>query len=424
MKLVRNVSITMVTSFLSTGAAAVAAMLVANTMGAKGAGIFALARVVPSVVAALLGAGVTMSNAYLVGSKKYSVQAITEASMALGLILSVIGWGGWIAAGHLIQWKFFASLSYTAVLLVGVSIPFQIVRNYLNSIQQGLQTFTEANLVLLVEDVGTLIFVLPLLFWSSESAPAVIVFASVGGSAVSCIASAICLMRKGYWPTVRLHREISWEMITFGLKGHVGRIANMLNWRLDVMILSVLAPVEVVGCYAVATKVAEAFRPLSAAFTFVLRPMIAALSVSEARAQGVTLYRRVFALNLALVAIMAFAGGPIIIHMFGAEFAAAVPAFQILLFGLAALGGAGVLNGYNVGIGKPEFNSYTALAGLVITVIGDVGLIPTYSLMGAAFTSAVAYSVKAAALTWLFTSTSGVSFPQLVGLKEYSPDPA
>ena len=423
MKLVRNVSITMVTSFLSTGAAALAAMLVANVLGAKGAGVFALARVVPTVVAAVLGAGVTMSNAYLVGGRRFSIQAITEASMALALVIGFIGWGAWIAGGSFIHARFFSSLSETAVLLVGISIPLQMIRNYLNSVQQGLQTFTEANIVLLVEDVATLLFVLPLL-WGVESGPTVIVFAAVGGSAVSCLASIWYLVKHGYKPWPRLHRELSLEMMRFGLKGHIGRIANMLNWRMDVMILSMLAPVEIVGYYAVATKVAETFRPLSAAFTFVLRPMIASLSVSEARAQGVALYRRVFALNLVLVFIMAFAGGPIIIRMFGPDFVAAVPAFQILLIGLAALGGAGVLNGYNVGIGRPEFNSYTALAGLVITVIGDVTLIPSYSLMGAAFTSSVAYTVKAAALTFLFLSTSGISLPQLMGMKEYSPDAA
>ena len=423
MKLVRNVSITMVTSFLSTGAAALAAMLVANVLGAKGAGVFALARVVPTVVAAVLGAGVTMSNAYLVGGRRFSIQAITEASMALALVIGFIGWGAWIAGGSFIHARFFSSLSETAVLLVGISIPLQMIRNYLNSVQQGLQTFTEANIVLLVEDVATLLLVLPLL-WGVQSGPTVIVFAAVGGSAVSCLASIWYLVKHGYKPWPRLHRELSLEMMRFGLKGHIGRIANMLNWRLDVMILSMLAPVEIVGYYAVATKVAETFRPLSAAFTFVLRPMIASLSVSEARAQGVALYRRVFALNLVLVFIMAFAGGPIIIRMFGPDFAAAVPAFQILLIGLAALGGAGVLNGYDVGIGRPEFNSYTALAGLVITVIGDVTLIPPYSLMGAAFTSSVAYTVKAAALTFLFLSTSGISLPQLMGMKEYSPDAA
>jgi O-antigen/teichoic acid export membrane protein len=198
----------------------------------------------------------------------------------------------------------------------------------------------------------------------------------------------------------------------------------MLNWRLNVMILSVVASVDVVGQFSVATKVAEAFRPLSQSLTFVLRPLIASLSITEARARGVQLYRRVFALNLVLVSAMALAGGPLILALFGDEFAPAIPAFQILLIGLAAHGGDGVLNGYNVGIGRPEFNSYTALAALVITLVGSVALVPSYGLNGAAVTASVAYSVKAIALTAVFLSSSGITLPQLIGLKEYSPDPA
>jgi len=421
MRLMRNISITMATSFLSTGAAAVAALVVANALGAKGAGTFAIVRVMPTVVTALLGAGITLSNAYLVGCRKYSVQAITETSAWLGVVIGLAGWGGWVLCGGLVQAHFLTMLSREAVLVVGLSIPLQIVRNYLNSVQQGLQTFTEANVVLFIEDLAAMLFVLPLM-WRVEAGPEIIVLASVGGSGLSCIAAVLCLVRAGFWPWPRLHRAIAAEAIVFGIKGHIGRIANMLNWRLDMMILSTLASVEVVGYYAVATKVAEAFRPLSASLTFVLRPLIASLPMSEARARGVLLYQRAFAINIGLVLVMAVVGGPLIIHLFGPEFAPAVPAFQILLVGLAAHGADGVLNGYNVGIGRPEFNTYTALVGLVITVVGDVTLIPVYSLIGAAVTSSVAYSLKTAALTGLFLVTSGVTLPQLVGLKEYSPD--
>src|SRR5438094_9317137 len=116
----------MVTSFLSTGAAALAAMLVANVLGAKGAGVFALARVVPTVVAAVLGAGVTMSNAYLVGGRRYSIQAITEASVSLALIIGFIGWGVWTAAGSIVQARLLSPLSETAAPQVGMSIPGQV----------------------------------------------------------------------------------------------------------------------------------------------------------------------------------------------------------------------------------------------------------------------------------------------------------
>ena len=47
MSLVRNVSITVAGYYVSTGAAALSALVVASALGARGAGVFALARVVP-----------------------------------------------------------------------------------------------------------------------------------------------------------------------------------------------------------------------------------------------------------------------------------------------------------------------------------------------------------------------------------------
>jgi len=421
--LVKNTSITVFAKLASTGAAALAALVVANALGAKGAGTFALVRVIPSVIAAVLGAGVTIANPYLVSSGRYSAQAVTETTVALGLLTGALGWLGWFLCGTLLHTSFYSELTRDAALLVGLAIPLSILRDYLNSVQQGLQTFKEANLVLFVDDFVSLLLVVPLLF-AHSSGSTLIVVAAVAGTAASVVTAAVCLIRRGIWPWPRLHRDITIESIRFGLKGHIGRMANMLTWRLDVLILSALASVEVVGLCAVAHKAAELFRPLSASLSFVLRPLIASLSLSEARARGVFLYRRVFAINLAAVVVLAFAGKPLIIHLFGAEFAAAVPAFQILLIGLAAHGADGVLSGYNVGIGRPEFNTYTALAGLVVTVAGNLLFIPSYGLIGAAIASSAAYTVKAATFTAIFLVTSGVTLPQLFGLKEYSADPA
>lgn len=420
MSLVRNTSITVVARLIVTGAAAVSAMIVATTLGAKGAGTFAQVRVLPSVIAALLGGGVTIAAPYLIGGRKYPVQAITETTVAIGLALGAVGVAIWILASHFLHSHVFTELSGPAAMAVGLSIPLQVLLNYLNSIQQGLQTFKKANIVLCTEEIVTLLLVLPLL--AGVGGNNLIWISDMSGTAVAVLVAIMFLVRKGIWPFPRFHRAITVEAITLGIKGHVGRIANLLNWRLDLMILSFLAPVDVVGYYAVASKVAELFRPLSASLTFVLRPLIASLPLHEARARGVYLYRRFFTINLAAVVVMTFTGPPIILHFFGPDFAAAVPAFQILLFGLAAHGADGVVNGYNVGIGRPEFNSYTALAGMVVTVIGDFALIPSYSLIGAAFTSSLAYTVKAVAMTAIFLSTSGVSVRQLIGFEEYLPD--
>lgn len=416
----KNTWLTVGARYIVTALAAASAVIVATSLGAKGAGTYAQVRVLPTVIAALLGGGLTIATPYFIGAKKYPTQAILETSMTLGIVLSVVGWGVWVLAGTVLHTHVYTQLSPAAALCVGLAIPLQIFSNYLNSVQQGLQDFKGANLVLIADEVTGFVLVLPLLFGLSVS-PTLIVVSAVMSTAAAAFLAAVLLWRRGLRPFPRFHKDIAVDSICFGIRGHIGRIANMLNWRLDVMLLSFLAPVEVVGNYAVASKVAELFRPVSASLTFVLRPMIAALPVEQARLRGIELYRRYFVGNLVAVAFMAFAGGAVIRQFFGAEFSAAIPAFQILLFGLAALGASGVLNGFNVGVGKPEFNSYTALAGMIVTVIGDFAFIPTYSLMGAAWVSSAAYTVKAVALTGLFMANSGVTLSELFGLKEYRP---
>jgi O-antigen/teichoic acid export membrane protein len=337
-------------------------------------------------------------------------------------MLGGVAWVGWLLLSELLHAHVYTELTHNAVWLVGAATPLLLLRNYLNSIQQGLQTFKGANGVLAAEDVTTLLLVVPLL-WGGEGSHT-IVTAAVGGAAVSCFVAVVMLLRQRIWPWPLLHRDVVAEAIPFGLRGHIGRMANMLNWRLDTVILRLLASVEVVGYYAVASQVAELFRPLSQSITYVLRPLIASLSLAEARLRGLVLYRRVFAINLGLVLVMAAIGGPLILGCFGEAFAPAVPAFQILLIGLAAHGANGVLAGYNVGIGRPEFNTYTALAGLVATVAGNVLLIPPYGLIGAAIASSIAYSIKAITLMAIFLKNTGVSLAQLIGVKEYTPDAA
>ena len=87
---------------------------------------------------------------------------------------------------------------------------------------------------------------------------------------------------------------------------------------------------------------------------------------------------------------------------------------------VGAWGSAAVAVAPSFGSGVAVFRS--ALAGLVVTIAGDLTLIPAYGLVGAAVASSAAYTVKAFAFTVIFLVTSDVSLPQLVGWKEYGPD--
>lgn len=421
--LARTVSLTMAATFAGSGAAALAALAVAHAAGAAGAGTFAQVRIIPAAAAAMLGAGITIANPYLVASGRHPARAIVETTLALGLLMGGLAAAGWVLAADVVRARLLGALSPGAVALVGLAIPLHLLRNYLNSIQQGLLTFRAANLVVCTDDLVSLVAILPVV-WMPERTEALVVAAALVGPAASVALALALLARRGLPPRPRVHAAVAREAFRLGLKGHVGRMANMLTWRLDVLILSALASVEVVGCYAVASKAAELLRPLSASLSFVLRPVIAGLTPAEARARGVVLYRRTFVLNLAAVAVLAATGGPLIRLVFGPEFDAAVPAFQILLVGIAAHGADGVLSGYNVGIGRPELNTYTALAGLAVTIAGDLALIPPFGLVGAALASSAAYTAKAVTFTAIFLVTSKTTLAQLVGVGEYTADAA
>jgi len=404
----KNVSITFATSLLSSGATAIGALVVANALGARGAGLFTLARVVPTVAAAVLGAGITIANPYFIGGRRHSVQAIAETNVLLGLVLGLVGLAGWILAAPVLMTSFYRQVAVWPVVVLGLTVPILLLRNYLNAIQQGLQAFTEANLGLFVEDLGGMILVLPLLWTSAaETAELLVILAPLAGAIVSLVVAVCDLRRRGIRLLPRLRWAVAVEMLRFGIKGYLARLANMLSWRLDLMILSTLGSAEAVGYYAVATKVAETVRPLSGSLNFVLRPLFATLPAEEARTQGVHLLRSFFAVNLLAVVALWLSCGIIVDRLFGPEFAAAIPACRMLLVGLVGFGVDGVLNGFNVGTGRPEFNAYAAVVGLVITLAGDLTLITRYGLTGAAVTSAVAYTAKALALAAIFVCFTG-----------------
>ena len=323
---IRNTSMTVAARYVAMGAKAATALIVATTLGATGAGTFALVRILPHVAAGSPGSRGHHRRFPTWSAGGSMRRRRSPKPVALGLLLSAVGWTAWC----------FRARSCTPISTP--SCPRVPCCSWVHDTPRAAAQLPQ------LDPAGPAAHsreqtwscwrrnsenssvVLPLLWVAdSVSGTTLIVVAAVSGAAASCLTAVVLLLRHGIWPWPRLHWEIAVESIRFGLKGHVGRMANMLNWRLDTLILSTLASVEVVGYYAVASQVAEFFRPLSHSLSYVLRPLMASLSVAEARVRGVFLYRRVFMLNLALVLVMALVGGHVIVHVFGEEFASQFP---------------------------------------------------------------------------------------------------
>jgi O-antigen/teichoic acid export membrane protein len=189
---------------------------------------------------------------------------------------------------------------------------------------------------------------------------------------------------------------------SYGLRAQVGGVMTLLNLRLDFMILSLMAGPAVLGIYAIASKYAEFLKIPGVALTYVLYPAYSRLAPAASAAKARVQMRSAGFLVAGAAVPLWFLAGPLIPAIYGSDFHSAVVPARIIVLGLVLEGVAGVITAFLYGIGRPGQNSWAMGAGLAVTVVLDLTLIPHFGATGAAVASAVAYISSTLALIWLF----------------------
>ena len=135
---------------------------------------------------------------------------------------------------------------------------------------------------------------------------------------------------------------------------------------------------------------------------WVFYPRYARAGGRVAAAQARAMIPRLGALTLVAAVPLAPASAVFFPWIFGHAFQAAVLPAQILLVELVAEGVGGIVTPYLYGEGRPGLNSLAMGAGVVVTVVLDVLLIPTFQAVGAAVASSAAYTTTTIVLLLVF----------------------
>jgi O-antigen/teichoic acid export membrane protein len=99
-----------------------------------------------------------------------------------------------------------------------------------------------------------------------------------------------------------------------------------------------------------------------------------------------------------LAAVPLAAAVPLLPYVYGHAFLTAMIPAYILIFGLIGEGVAGLVSAYLYAVGRPGANSLALTVSVLVTIVGDVTLIPHYHAIGAAIASAAAYLTSSGAL--------------------------
>jgi O-antigen/teichoic acid export membrane protein len=211
-------------------------------------------------------------------------------------------------------------------------------------------------------------------------------------------------------PNLRVLRE----SISFGVRAWVGTLADSLGFRIDQILLVIIASETALGIYVVAVNLSEILLYFPGAVSTALLPLAARSEAAPRLAQTLKAFRSAGYVTLATLLVSAALGPPLIPIVFGASFSASVTPFLLLLPGLIGFTALIVFSNALVGSSLPGLSSLAAVACFLVGLALDLVLIPFFGASGAAGAASGAYLAGGTAALLLYRARAPFRLRELV----------
>lgn len=396
----RNIGMTLGRQLLAAFAQFLLVVLIARELGPEGNGFYAMAILIPTMLANFLNLGVGPATVYYVSRGNFNVGQAMAGNLRLALAVATVGVA--CALPVLLIWgaEIFPGVPRELLYLGLASFPLTLLLGYLNTILQGLEDFKAFNLTVLLPPYVNLagvviaLYVLPFgvvgamaAYICGQLVGLVVVFWLLSGKRT---ASKLADQRSPLLDYARRN-------LSYGWKAHLSNILAFVNYRADIFLVNLFLTPVATGIYVIAVQIAEKLWMLSQAASTVLLPRLSAMHQDPKARLALTNkgFLVVSAITAAASIGLAFALWWLISPVFGEEYVEALPAFLWLLPGVIAGAGSRIYANCIAAAGKPEWNMYSAIGVVAINVAGNIMLVPEYGIVGAAWATSVAYCFNA-----------------------------
>ena len=274
-----------------------------------------------------------------------------------------------------------------------VMVPAWLFHQYALSALQGLGRVTRFN-VLRILPVGLYAVGAIALFVLGVNTIIAVVAISVGSFAVSAVAATLSLLSI-VRPTWVDHSPLRQQLISFGMRGHLGGLSAVESLKLDHILGTLLLSAGDLGLYAVAGAFCNLPRIIAEGAGKFLYPMI--VHQRGRRSQSRLLWKAfggVTALNVVFSTILFIAMPFLIGLLFGEQFASATPVARILLLGTTLVASRRILADGLRGLGKPGMSTLTEISMYPWLLVGAPLLVYSMGVVGLALTLTIAYGLS------------------------------
>ncbi len=195
---------------------------------------------------------------------------------------------------------------------------------------------------------------------------------------------------------------------------YISGVMQVLNYRLDTLLVSAYAGASAAGLYGVAVSLGNLLWYVPNAVSFAWLPRVSGLDAEEAGQRTADVTRHTFRVVAVSAAVLAVTAQPIIKLLWGASFVSAASALVALLPGVVLFSAPKVLTVDFIGRGRSRTITEAAALSLGLTIALNLLLIPRVGYMGAAVTSSVAYGVFAIYCLARYQQLTGITAVNLL----------
>lgn len=383
-------------------------VLLTNTLGPEGYGLYTAVLVIPFLVVSFFQMGIRPSTIFLIGSGKHDPDKVVSAVMSALIITSSSG-----IFFSILAYLFMHKAGFT-LLLMGMAlltIPMRLSAIYAGGVFLAKEQMRKANLINWLTALLTLVLA-SVLVWMLKLGVNGALF-SLMFSNLLVSAYAVNLLRKEYTITLSLRNPLIYNMIRLGVVFALSFLMIQLNYRIDILLLQWLADAKEVGLYSLGVSIAELLWQIPLAVSVVVMTR-SANSIDTALMNANT--ARLLRLSLIAGVVLSLAiylTAPLVIPLIWPAYIQSIGIVQTILPGIVILIVFRILSGQLSGMGKPNVAIKALAPSLVLNILLNLLLIPRYGGIGAAIATNISYLTGTLIYVLLYCRITGTSLAAL-----------
>lgn len=394
-----DVGITFTSSLINMFLGFVITVLLGRYLGAGELGLYRMASTIQGMV--MLFAGIGLPSAMLKYVAEYrNDRNETNKIMSSGLITTIflgIFFSILLYLSSGIFENYFNMPGLSGLLkLLSPIFPFALIGAVQLGLLNGLREMTKFAKSLIIQSILMVVISVPLIYWGFGAAGAVI------GVVLSSIGMNIYLTQvtKDYFNiTFEEYARTTKKMLQFGVKVFAAGSINLINSRIDIILIGLFLASTDLGYYTVAISLSSFFWLIPLSVQKITGPATSTYwKENNHLALNYMLDKSMKYCTIILVLIglgLGFFAEHIITIIFHKEdFVSSVLPLQILLIGTVIRGSiAQPIGGSLSGIGRPGVDMITVAVIAIINITMDIILIPKIGIIGAAIATTISLSL-------------------------------